>query len=173
MPQRFGTSTMNTAVKIVGTKDLEAFILKMPQDMKRGATAQVLRAGGMKIVKAAKAKAPRRKQKIAGYDYEPGLLKKAIAVNVKNVKREITARIGARSKVSKAVGVRKKGKREGSTVYQTPAHYSHLVEYGTATSAAQPFLRPAVESTSGEVLDAMAKGLTKYLDNYAKRMKKK
>jgi len=50
---------------------------------------------------------------------------------------------------------------------------AHLVEFGTAHSPAQPFMRPAMDTRAGEALDAMgeimAKGITAEAAKLAKR----
>ena len=51
-----------------------------------------------------------------------------------------------------------------------PNKYSHLVEKGTSHSPAQPFIRPAMDSASGQVLEAMSAGLDKHLTRVAQRL---
>jgi HK97 gp10 family phage protein len=46
-------------------------------------------------------------------------------------------------------------KKEGS---DKGAYYAHMVENGTATAAAHPFLRPALRRSKGEILGLMERG---------------
>ena len=69
-------------------------------------------------------------------------------------------------------GVRLRRKQgEPYEAFQIPSSYSHLVEYGTSHSAAKPFIRPAVDSTQGEVVGAMAAGLDTHLTKVVRKLK--
>lgn len=144
-------------IKIEGAKAMEKALRRLPDDLKRSGETAVLRAGAKPINKAAKAKVPS----------ESGLLKKSIGINVKKVRGVRTARVGPRTGRGAVVT------RNGRQVFSNPTKYSHLVEYGTSHSAAQPFIRPAVESTKGEVVGAMATGYRKHLARTAARLRKK
>ena len=146
---------MQSTVKLVGVRDLSRALDRLPIELQRSAERAVLRAGAKPILKAAKSKVVKAS----------GLLKKSLGTNVKKLKGETTARVGPRKGYSGKV---KRGNRE---VFQNPSKYSHLVEYGTSHSAAKPFIRPAVDSTQGEVVGAMAAGLDTHLTKVVRKLK--
>ena len=48
-------------------------------------------------------------------------------------------------------------------------YYAHMVEFGTMHNPAQPFVRPAVDSASGAVLNIASEHLVKYIESYNKQ----
>ena len=142
-------------MKLQGTKELNRAITRLAPELQRAAESAVLRAGAKPITQAAKAKAPIGKGK------HKGLLKKSIGSNVKKVRGQTSARVGARTG----------WKVDEDGVKKDPSKYSHLVEFGTSHSAAQPFIRPAVESTQSQVVGAMVDGYDKYLGRVVKRIR--
>ena len=82
---------------------------------------------------------------------ESGLLRKSIAKKVKTYATSgtVVAVIGPRAGFGKVVVVDKK---TGRTQYRDPLHYSHLVEFGTKSTKAQPFLRPAYDGAKAAAL---------------------
>jgi HK97 gp10 family phage protein len=104
---------------------------------------------------------------------DTGLLEKSIGLSVKKVGGQKSARIGPRKGMRKEVT--RTDQRTGKTYKEIadPNNYSHLVEYGTAHSAAKPFIRPAIDESQGEVITAMAAGLDKHLTRVAARLAKK
>jgi HK97 gp10 family phage protein len=149
---------VNNAVKITGINQLRRTIDRLPAKLKKRAEVPVLRAGAKPIHTAAKRKVP------TGTGESPGLLKRALGITVKKVKGIYSARIGARTGYSVKI---KSGKKKD------PSKYIHLVELGTRHSAPRPFIRPAIDSSKGEVLGAMSKGLETHLHRTAKRLAKK
>jgi len=142
-------------MKITGINDVAKALQALPDEIRRNGEAKTLRAGARPMVKTAKAKVSR----------ESGTLRRAIGANVKKLRGVRTARIGARSGWGREVTVK------GQTQYRNPTQYSHLVEYGTAHSAPKPFIRPAVETTQGEVVQEMAKALDKHVTNAVRKLK--
>jgi hypothetical protein len=51
-----------------------------------------------------------------------------------------------------------------------PVKYAHLVELGTSHSAAKPYIRPAIEAASGEILNAMSAALDAALTKEAAKL---
>jgi HK97 gp10 family phage protein len=51
--------------------------------------------------------------------------------------------------------------------------YAHLVEFGTAHSSPQPFMRPAFEQTKGKALDIIKSELGGEIDKAVARMKRR
>jgi HK97 gp10 family phage protein len=154
-------------MKITGTKEIQQALNRLPIELQRSAETAVLRAGAKPINKLARAKAPK----------QSGLLKKSIGINVKKVRGVTSARVGARKGWRVEVGEKEITvgkiirKRKKVKVYKDPTKYSHLVEYGTSHSAAKPFIRPAVEQSGNQVIDAMAEGYDKYLGRVVNRIK--
>lgn len=139
---------------------------KLPIELRKNAEKSVLRTGGNIILKAARAKAP----------VKSGLLKKALGVSVIAGPSYAEARIGVRSGVKyiykngKKTGRRskyKKGKRIDA------AEVAFYQETGTPKMAANPFIRPALDSEKGKVFSAMVSGLDTHLAKVAARLAKK
>jgi HK97 gp10 family phage protein len=148
---------MSGTISVTGIGSLQRALNRLPDELQKGGESAALRGGAKPITKAARAKAPQ----------DSGQLRKSIGYNVKTIKGKRTARVGARK------GWKAEVTRNGRTVTADPSKYIHLVELGTSHSAAQPFIRPAVESTRGEVINAMADGLDKYIGRAIKRIRSK
>ena len=147
----------STHIELKGVRDVMRALERLPDDLQRSAENSVLRAGAKPILKAAKLRTPQ----------ESGLLYESLGINVRKVRGQRTARVGARN------GRGRRVMRNGRMVYSDPAKYSHLVEYGTSHSPARPFIRPAVESAGREVVGAMADGYRRHLTRAAKRLRKR
>ncbi len=147
--------TNGMSIKMHGMRELNRAFKRLPDELKKSGEKAVLRAGAKPINVAAKAKAP----------VGTGLLKKSIGTNVKKVDGEVTARVGPRS------GWKQEVTRNGQRVVSDPNKYSHLLEFGTSSIAARPFIRPAIDSTRGQVVGAMAVGLDKYVARAVQRVK--
>lgn len=146
---------MNTAIRISGIRELRRTIDRLPEELKKRAEVPVLRAGAKPINQAAKRKVP------TGSGESAGLLKRSLGISVKKVKGIFSARVGARTGFAVRLLNGKK---------KDPSKYIHLVELGTRHSAPRPFIRPAIDSAQGEVLDAMSQGLEKHLHRTAQRL---
>jgi len=170
--------------RIQGLKKLNDAIAGLPQELAKSAERSVLSAGAKPILTAAKAKAP------IGKGIHAGLLKASIGLNVKKTKGSWSARVGPRvgfrkfvKKATRRKDIFAKSRKRGLIkagnkgdqydVFQDPVRYSHLVEYGTSRAKAQPFIRPAMDSASDKVLDAMTAGLDKHLTRTVARLRKK
>ena len=127
--------------------------------LKDAAKRRVLRKGvaeGTKLpTKRAKQLAPK----------ETGLLRKSIGRKTK-VYRNSGVAVGI-------IGVRKGFRTEvevnGRTEIRNPTNYLHLVEFGTASTPAQPFLRPAWDQTKGEARKAAIEKISTELEKEAKK----
>lgn len=159
---------MKPVAKIHGLKEVQAALKALPVHMQRQAEAAVLRGGGKVIADRAKANCT-----AVGKGPLPGMLKNSIAFNVKYFRGSYSARVGPRAGIKEQVGTYSRGKKVGQPKYKNPSKYSHLIEFGTAHSAAQPFLRPAMESSRNEVVSAMLNSYRKHLDKIAKRVAKR
>lgn len=155
---------MKIQVSKASIRNIRASLDALPNELLRSSEKAVLRAGAKPIEKAAKAKAPVR----------DGTLKKSIGTNVKTVNGVTSARVGPRTGVKgRSLGFRKNKKGVMTERFADPNKYSHLVEFGTSHSPAKPFIRPAIDTASGEVVDAMAAGLDKHLTRTVARLKRK
>lgn len=157
----------NSQIKldIKGLRELDRALEKLPDALKKSAETAVLRAGAAPIRKSAKSFAAKSK--------DTGLLGKSIGLSVKTTGGQKSARVGPRKGMRQEVT--RTDERTGKTYKEMadPNNYSHLVEYGTSHSAAKPFIRPAIDASQGEVLEAMAGGLDRHLTRAAARLAKK
>lgn len=151
-----------SGINIVGHKELARALDKLPKEIANAAERTALREGAKPIAAAAKSNAGRSK--------ETGLLQESIGVTVKKVRGRLSARVGARTGFGREVSRGGYGPR-ARTVYSDPSKYAHLVEYGTSKTAARPFMRPAIDSSAGEVVNNMAKGYAKGLDRAVRKLK--
>ena len=116
--------------KITGAKELEQTLKEMGPKIAVRIGDKALREGARVIVREAKRLAPRR----------TGALRKSIAaVKGRDPRPEMR---------SVVVGFKKPGRR-----------YAHLVEFGTSRAAAQPFLRPALDTQAKEALNTITEVL--------------
>lgn len=144
---------MITQVKIEGVREISRRLEKLADNYVKRAEKAALKSGAGPILKSSK--------NYAQASRDTGLLTRSLGISVRKVGGNFTARVGARSGFRKVV--------EGKV--KNPVKYSHLVELGTSRSAAKPFIRPAIESAKGEVLEAMAAGLDKFLTNECAKLK--
>ena len=81
-----------------------------------------------------------------------GYLKKSIRIKVKNYKGKAVwvSVIGPKSDFKKSKGKRKRGPKKGEPIQHRPSNYARLVEKGTKTAKAQPFLKPALKQTASK-----------------------
>lgn len=147
-----------------GVEGLQA-ILKQLDGLKKSAAKKVTRAivtaGGRAVVRAAKKLAPKR----------TGLLRRSLfsRVAVHPGSGVAVATIGPREGFRVQVGVVTRGALAGKPKYADPVKYAHLVELGTAHSAAKPFLVPALQSPG--VRQAMEKAAVAGIDRELARGK--
>lgn len=160
----------NQHIQLVGVKELQRSMDRLAPELMNAAESAVLRAGARPILQAAKANVAVGKE-------GGGLLKRSLGMNVKKVRGVTDARIGPRKgwRTSKGmVTARKDGKNrtkgEQYEAFADPRRYSHFVEFGSSRLPARPFMRPAIDSSAPKVVDAMAQGLSKYLDRVAARL---
>jgi len=85
----------------------------------------------------------------------------------KTRKGQLTARVGARSGFTQMVTRKGRTKPEKAN----PVKYANLVEYGTSRSPAKPFIRPAIESSQGAIIEGMANGYAKGMDKVIKKIR--
>lgn len=129
---------------IKGAKEMENLLKQLGPNVARRVGQRAARAGVRVFV--AEAKRLVRKQ--------TGELEGAITdVAVKsNEEQRVTAALG---------------------FFKPTSRRAHLTEYGTAHAPAFPFVRPALDSKSGEALDAMGAEMAKGIEREAKKLAKK
>ena len=104
------------------------------------------------INRAAKANVPVRR----------GFLKKAIGKKVKTYPGGVWGGVGPRTG-GQFEHVDERGRRH------VPANYSHLVEFGTEHSRAEPFLRPALDQNKQKALTILRTGVGKNIEKEARK----
>lgn len=124
--------------KVVLDKNLLANLNAVSPRVKRAVMRPAFRKGAALVAKNAKKKVPVR------YGY----LKKSI--KSASSKRGENGRVYVDPK--KAYDEPRAHTKTGQVI---PANYAHLVEFGTKTASAHPFLRPALAETKGAAMDAI------------------
>lgn len=141
---------MDIEFNLFGDKEMEKVMDALPERMQKNVLAAAVRGGASTISKAAKGNIK------ADGTVRTGLLHKSITIKVKRYTRDgvIYAAVGASRRV---IGTTVNGRRI------VPANYAHLVEHGTRTSRAKPFLRPALDANRKAVFDGMTRRARKGL----------
>ena len=152
---------MMISFKMDGFDRLEKALSKLPKELRDGVERTALRAGAKPIETKAKSGAP----------VTSGLLRSSIGVVVKKIKSgklagTLSARVGARTGFGETQMV------NGQPVKKDTVKYAGIVEYGTATMPARPFMRSAVESSRTEVMTGLAKGYESGMKRIIKKIKK-
>jgi len=146
-------------MKLEGLKEIQKALAKLPDELKRTTEMAALRDGAKPILQASK--------QYAKSSEDEGDLIKSLGLNVRkgksgSTKGIYTARVGVRKGFSRVVNGKKKD----------PFKYAHLVELGTVHSQAQPFIRPAIDSSQNQIIPAMAKGYERGLTRAVAKLKK-
>lgn len=149
------------SIKLSGMRELQTALEKLPKELRRTAESAALRGGMEPVRKAAKGNLAKSK--------DTGLLQSALGLTVRKTRKgQLTARVGARSGFKKSVT--RKGRKKPEMA--DPTKYAHLVEYGTSRAPAQPFIRPALDSSQDQITDGLAKGYAKGLASVVKRIRR-
>lgn len=119
---------------ILGGKELERALAQLPKATAKSVLRRALRKAAKPTVAAAESMVP------VG---PTGNLKASISINT-------------RLKVSQRGGSRSGGVEIFIGASSPPDYHAHLVEFGTVHMAAQPFMRPAWDSTQQEVLASIS-----------------
>lgn len=165
--------TMRSALNIDGLAQLTDRLKKFPVAI-RTALRRAARKVGGQVAKAAKAKAPNRKETVrVGKELvrmygASQALKKSIGVKITTTRKGAVNAIvgpkrGSEAKVFIAYfkPARAKAAQRNVTITIKPSKYAHLVENGFTAKiwasnkrirvSPKPFLRPALDSNSGQV----------------------
>jgi HK97 gp10 family phage protein len=129
-------------VEIIGLQGVEDALAGAGPKLAKVALRKALRAGGNVMLNVAKTRAP--VMAIASPNRQPGELRAAIDMTVKlSPKQEAgTARIGL--------------KRDKAKGKQSPGVWGLFVEFGSVHGAAQPYMRPAYDSSHAAAQEAFS-----------------
>jgi HK97 gp10 family phage protein len=133
-------------VKVEGLKALQAALLELPKATGKNVVRRTLKSGAEMVADAARQKVP----------VESGHLRKTIGTGTKLTKHQ-RSRHKKKSEVEYFAGAG-----------NDPA--AHLQEFGSSQHGAQPFLRPAWDSTRYDVLDHIVKRLAEEIEKARKRL---
>lgn len=148
-----------------GFRAVQQALKELPTTIQKKVITGATRAGASVIAKEAKRLAP----------VDTGTLKLSIGV-AKAKKRDtdlnhIKFFVVPKSKVRRTVKAKVDGKNAKikATAY---TYHAHFLEFGTEKMAPQPFLRPAVDSTKAEVVQAFQAYAHKRIDKEIEKMKR-
>lgn len=146
-------------MKVDGDKALTRMLRTLPDRMQRKVLRASVSKGGTPIMRRARQLAPQ----------ETGLLAKSMGKKVVTHKpsQSVTAIIGPRRDV--------RGEHNGKP--RVPANYAHLVEFGHIAPdgshvPAQPFMRPAFDTTQAQALGIVRQGIADGVVKEARRLAK-
>lgn len=128
--------------EIEGVEELRGKLRGLTQKMQRGALRNAFRGAGRIVEREAKTLVP----------VESGDLKDAIGTSVSATNTAVKVDVGVRKRQPGA-----------------PARYGRLVELGTAHSAPQPFLRPALDNKGDEAVASIARALKPEIEKAARK----
>jgi len=148
---------------VIGSKELEALLKKLPERVAEKVTLGALRTGGRVIAKAA------RDSVRASPAVDSGMLEKSITTRTRKSGRAKSApKIVSVGVARKTAMVVRKGRKKATKA--SPARYAHLVEFGTENMPAEPFLRPAVELKGEEAIKRIMEALGRGVDREARKL---
>lgn len=160
---------MDTSISVEGGKELIAALDRLEKNVAKKALRKGVTKGAQALAKDAKSRAPTRTK----------IMKKAIGSKIKVYGSGIVdAVVGPRRGFKKDKQTKKRvmtrfarivgKKKNGKVIYQNPTKYTHLVEFGTKHSRAQPFLRPALEAAKATFIPTVAKEVQAFVSEEAR-----
>lgn len=140
-------------VKVEGLSELREAMLKLPQALQAGPLRRAVSAAAKVVQDEARLNAP----------VDDGVLKRAIY-------RARDKENSSRVQEGYIVGVRygRRYRKRGQDAW-----YWRFVEFGTARTPAQPFLRPAFMSTQGRQLERMREVLARAIELAAAKLNRR
>lgn len=151
---------MKTTLLLDGLKELEAAMMELPKTTNKRLATRVLKKAGQVIADAATLLVP-----VGLGDKNGHHLKDVIGVSAGLNKNQ-----------------RRKSKKESAVEMHVGPQYSadiqrarigHLVEFGTAKSAARPYMRPAFDAKARAAFDIIKDGLSEAVQKAVKRHERK
>ena len=126
------------STKIIGDKELQRALKAIGKASEANKVARpAIREAGAAVVRAAKANVPQ----------ESGQLKRSLGLRAKSKRNRNSIVVGHKRRAGRWVTRTRADNGEQYVEWAVPTKYAHLVEFGTAHSVAQPYLRPAWDST--------------------------
>ena len=132
---------MARVLELEGVDELRRVLKRLPTNVQAKVLDQALSAGGALIAREARKLVPVRS----------GALKKSITNRKKRARRR-------RDLAERVIGFRSPTSR-----------IAHLVEFGTAHSKAQPFMRPAVDARGTDAVKLIGERLARAIEKAAQR----
>lgn len=178
---------MSLDIKLSGDDALIRNLNALPPKLQRKYLRRGFTKAGRRVARAAKQKAPKEtgllRLSVGHRVYTRRLEQGGVRGLVQKIwtgRRETTGAqigvvVGPRKGYRRAVAKNKRGKLRklkkgvGGTKYRDPRYYAHLVEFGTSTAGAQPFLRPAFDQTRGECLELIREEVRRGLEEEARK----
>lgn len=143
-------------MKLVGAKDIEALLKRLPERVAKNVTTGALRSGAAVIARQARANVRNNPS------VDSGMLVRNITSRARKNSKQGSAVVSVGIARKTAMVIRKGRKK---TTKASPARYAHLVEFGTEHSPAEPFLRSALDQKGEEAIlrigEALGKGVAR------------
>lgn len=145
------------SININGLEGVTKAMLSLPIELAKTAFVRACKAAAEPVLRAAK-------------DYVPvryGFLRNALVSRAKRLKDGLTfvCMIGVqRGQPAIPVDVITRGPNKGEMEMVSPGRYLHLVEKGSSTREATPFLRPAISSEAVNAVDIFETQINREID---------
>lgn len=136
------------SMQLEGGKELEKQLLRLDGKVRRKGIRQAARAGAKVVRQTARSLVP----------VVTGTLRKSLKTALRS-----------RAAQGLALAVTGPDKKTQGEDGRRPIKYAHLVEYGTKRTKAQPFLRPAFDSTVARQVKAVAAYLRTFIEREARK----
>lgn len=134
---------MASSVKVTGLRELNDVLSKLAPNVQKRVAGNAIRAGARLVATDAKRRVP----------VDTGQLKRSIVVR---------AAKGVRTGVGAVVAILRPRSR-----------IAHLIEFGTSKTAAQPFLRPALDSQAQPAIRKVGEILRKGVEREAAKQRRR
>jgi HK97 gp10 family phage protein len=146
-----------------GAGDLEKLLRQLPDRVAKNVTFGAVRASARVIQRAA------RENLVSNPSVDTGALVAAIKVSTRRRSRKApaVAAVGVDKLIATVV---RKGRRSKKPMKINPRNYAHLVEFGTEHSAAEPFMRPAIDQHGEQALVALLDNAAKGIEREARKL---
>jgi HK97 gp10 family phage protein len=152
---------MANKIEVIGLGDALNRLANLDRKVRKKLLRQYVNEATKLVLKDAKKLAP----KSTAGNPNAGLYRKSLGRKIKSYQggAVMVGLVGARGGFRYPEGVRTRGQKKGEVWYQDPVNIAHLVEKGTAHSAARPHLRPALENSKDRIkalaLEIIGRGL--------------
>lgn len=151
----------STSIGLRGADEVEAVLKQLPDRVAKNVVIASLRGGARVIAKQARANVR------ANPSIDSALLEKNITSQVRKKSKRGSAVVAVGVRNVKRQVVRKGRKK---AMLANPSKYAHLVELGTKTNPAEPFLRPAVDEKGAEAISTIGKFMLRGIDREVNKL---